>query len=95
VNEVGTNGDILDNESTFGEQTVNPRDLYSLRDAAKLIGVSNTIVWLWVNANKLPSVRIGNSRAVNITDARKVNAEMMKLSQSVKRRSPARIAGMM
>lgn len=95
MNEVGTNGDILDNESTFGEQTVNPRDLYSLRDAAKLIGVSNTIVWLWVNANKLPSVRIGNSRAVNITDARKVNAEMMKLSQSVKRRSPARIAGMM
>src|SRR5205085_4906352 len=35
------------------------RDFYSIAQAAKLLGVSPSTVWRWIEADRLPAYRVG------------------------------------
>lgn len=40
--------------------SLDPKELMSLPEAGRLVGVSRVTVWRWVRAGRLGSVQIGN-----------------------------------
>jgi excisionase family DNA binding protein len=54
----------MQTQEAGNSQLAVPRWGYSVLEASRLLGISQSCLWQWISENKLKSVKIGNRRII-------------------------------